>query len=687
MSHGSNGITTPDGQYTRTDTIVGKGASKTVYLGLDHHMGLQIAWNEILLGKDVDLDLLDQEIDILSKVDHLNIINFHNSFTNKEERIAVIITELMIPGTLTEFAKIMGHFTLGVMKNWCIQILHGLAYLHGHDPPLIHRDLKCDNIFINGSTGVVKIGDLGLCTVLDGKPLHSFVGTPDFMAPEFFDDDGNGYNEKVDIWAFGMCVLELLIKETPYQLECTRTAQVFNKLIKKTIPISIGKIKDPEVRNFILLCLTTDSSERPSVNQLLDHPFLTTKDNSKSRVEVYTDTEFYNILKDSGSQIPPSLIERVNAVNRIENESTKTPISTSWVNLGSSNDEMTKVEKFEAALQDFGEKQELARTDSHYYDQMNLEETHVILPSQMNIHYGYTTFDDSQSVELEDQPFFDVIEPHPEEIDPDTKRNSKPKKELERKPSVGTLIDIKQNNTIGTSSQVVNHKLFNIMESNERTIPVNNSGNNSIGNLIEIPNNNSIGNNVDHATTFPNHGSGSGHFSAPNNQDSVNNIDLLLQGGNDRPNNNSVPLNLSQEDTNNHVVIPSSLIGIIENNNDTNQNNSLKDHSLKKNDSGNNSIGNLIEIPNNNSVLNDSNDGNNNSLIDIRSSNNDRTPVSISIPAVTPLPILSPGLDPMTNPFLSQESEDNVLVDINPWDGIERDSSFHNSAPNLLIDI
>lgn len=52
-----------------------------------------------------------------------------------------------------------------VLKSWCRQILKGLAFLHSRAPPIIHRDLKCDNIFINGTTGCVKIGDLGLATL------------------------------------------------------------------------------------------------------------------------------------------------------------------------------------------------------------------------------------------------------------------------------------------------------------------------------------------------------------------------------------------------------------------------------------------------------------------------------------------------------------------------------------------
>jgi WNK lysine deficient protein kinase len=62
------------------------------------------------------------------------------------------------------------------IKNWARQILRGLVYLHGHNPPIIHRDLKCDNIFVNGNHGEVKIGDLGLATVMQQPTAQSVIG-------------------------------------------------------------------------------------------------------------------------------------------------------------------------------------------------------------------------------------------------------------------------------------------------------------------------------------------------------------------------------------------------------------------------------------------------------------------------------------------------------------------------------
>jgi serine/threonine protein kinase len=71
---------------------------------------------------------------------------------------------------------------LKAIKNWARQILHGLDYLHSHQPPVIHRDLKCDNIFVNGNHGEVKIGDLGLATIMQTPKARSVIGNNNLFA-------------------------------------------------------------------------------------------------------------------------------------------------------------------------------------------------------------------------------------------------------------------------------------------------------------------------------------------------------------------------------------------------------------------------------------------------------------------------------------------------------------------------
>lgn len=177
------------------------------------------------------------------------------------------------------------HISEQAIKRWAFQILEGLMYLHAHDPPIVHRDLKCDNILVNGTSGQVKIADLGLASCQRGL---SVVGTPggdkggghvaldtaidavnslsnqqddpvawlhacdrrpackesadtsccyapmyvvecvpaEFMAPEIYDEV---YDERVDIYSFGMCMLELATLEYPYS-ECRSIPAIFRKV-------------------------------------------------------------------------------------------------------------------------------------------------------------------------------------------------------------------------------------------------------------------------------------------------------------------------------------------------------------------------------------------------------------------------------------------------------------------------
>ena len=79
---------------------------------------------------------------------------------------------------LCRYRKNYRRVDIRAIKSWARQILQGLVYLHSRDPPVIHRDLKCDNIFVNGHLGQVKIGDLGLAAILRGsKSAHSVIGT------------------------------------------------------------------------------------------------------------------------------------------------------------------------------------------------------------------------------------------------------------------------------------------------------------------------------------------------------------------------------------------------------------------------------------------------------------------------------------------------------------------------------
>ncbi|KAE8663200.1 putative serine/threonine-protein kinase WNK5 [Hibiscus syriacus] len=116
----------------------------------------------------------------------------------------------------------------------------------------------------------VKIGDLGLAAILRGSQhAHCVIGTPEFMAPELYEEN---YDELVDVYSFGMCVLEMLTSEYPYS-ECSNPAQIYKKVTSGKLPEAINRIQDGEARRFIGKCLDQVSKRFPSRELLLD-PFL-----------------------------------------------------------------------------------------------------------------------------------------------------------------------------------------------------------------------------------------------------------------------------------------------------------------------------------------------------------------------------------------------------------------------------
>mmetsp|Transcript_14780 Transcript_14780/g.43429 ORF Transcript_14780/g.43429 Transcript_14780/m.43429 type:complete len:385 (-) Transcript_14780:3083-4237(-) len=97
----------------------------------------------------------------------------------------------------------------------------------------------------------------------------SVVGTPEFMAPEIYDEQ---YNEKVDIYSFGMCLLELATLEYPYS-ECHGVAQIYRRVTTGNKPQALQSVASLSLRELIEQCLAFDPRDRPSARQLLKHAY------------------------------------------------------------------------------------------------------------------------------------------------------------------------------------------------------------------------------------------------------------------------------------------------------------------------------------------------------------------------------------------------------------------------------
>ncbi|KAG7377053.1 hypothetical protein PHYPSEUDO_012245 [Phytophthora pseudosyringae] len=164
-----------------------------------------------------------------------------------------------------------------------VEVLHRNNYCH--------RDLKPENVlYAPEDTHVVKLIDFGLCTKAateHDRALHDFCGSPGFFAPELLlHDSYDGC--KADVWSVGCILLELVLGNTlfsslwmsMYELPTLKEPQKFAECVKVTLARTREFCLGPEwkysakLRSALLGMLCENPSERLSINQVLDHPWL-----------------------------------------------------------------------------------------------------------------------------------------------------------------------------------------------------------------------------------------------------------------------------------------------------------------------------------------------------------------------------------------------------------------------------
>ena len=296
--------TSPQGRYVKLDERLGSGAYKDVWRAYDTNEGMEVAWNVVKLGRipPGERKRIKTEVKLLRDIEHKNVIKYYNSWVDREKEQIVFITEIMSSGSLKDYLRKNPMIRWNAVKRWCRQILRALEFLHENQ--IIHRDIKCDNIFINGATGDLRIGDLGLSTRISEERAGlsaaagldttsagtgglraeireitagamTCLGTPEFMAPELYDEN---YNEKVDIYAFGMTLLEMVTGLTPYH-HCTSAPQIYKKVLRGEPPQELEQVQasSPAAHAFIDRCLQK-KDVRPSAKELLASPFLLPND-------------------------------------------------------------------------------------------------------------------------------------------------------------------------------------------------------------------------------------------------------------------------------------------------------------------------------------------------------------------------------------------------------------------------
>ena len=218
-----------------------------------------------------DFDEMIKEVDILSKLDHPNIIKFIETYN--DEYYFHIVMEVAKGKDV--FDKIIeeGSLTEDTVAHITYKVLSALIYCHSRG--ICHRDIKPENILFEHETneGEIKLIDFGLSRKYNEKEkMQTVLGTPYYVAPEVLQ---GSYDEKCDIWSVGAFMYIMLTGEPPFT---GKNSQTIFKNILNTEPC----FKDEKFSAFskdlidiLKKCLCKDSSERPSAEELLKHSWFT----------------------------------------------------------------------------------------------------------------------------------------------------------------------------------------------------------------------------------------------------------------------------------------------------------------------------------------------------------------------------------------------------------------------------
>ena len=252
--------------------MIGEGAFGKVYKGQRKCTNQIVAIKKIMKKgkKEKELKNLRQEIDILHRLYHENIIQCLDSFETNSE--FCLVTELAT-GQLYEIIQEDKKLPEKQIKEIALQLTSALFYLHNNN--IIHRDIKPQNVLISAS-GIIKICDFGFARAIDNKTMiTSIKGTPLYMAPELLKE--YPYNKKADLWSLGVILYELYVGQPPFYTNNFQT--LLHKIAKEEIryPDSMS----PDFKDFLKGLLVKNPKDRWDWPKILSHPFLKENESEK----------------------------------------------------------------------------------------------------------------------------------------------------------------------------------------------------------------------------------------------------------------------------------------------------------------------------------------------------------------------------------------------------------------------
>ena len=238
---------------------IGTGAFGTVRLCV-HKATRQTRACKILKKAQQDLKSLQEEVEILSKLSHPNIMQLYEVYNDKTN--FYIVTEFCQGGELFDAISKKGNFNENEASKIMKQVLSAITYSHQNN--IVHRDLKPENILLDdkGSDLTIKIIDWGCAkSFKKNEKMTNADGTPYYIAPEVL--EGN-YDEKCDVWSCGVILYIMLCGYPPFNGETDDDILVAVKKGKFDFPKEEWSSVSKEAIDLIKGMLTYEPNKRLS---------------------------------------------------------------------------------------------------------------------------------------------------------------------------------------------------------------------------------------------------------------------------------------------------------------------------------------------------------------------------------------------------------------------------------------
>nr|SVE79400.1 EOG090X03P9 [Daphnia magna] len=262
---------------------VGKGGFASVHRAICKTNGIPVAIkmiNKKLMQAAGMVNRVRQEVAIHSRLSHPSILQLHAFFEDSD--FVYLVLDLCENGEFQRYLKSLGHpLNEDEAREVMIQLLEGMLYLHSHN--ILHRDLSLANLLLTKEMKI-KIADFGLATQLsrpDEKHM-TMCGTPNYISPEVATRSSHGF--EADVWGLGCLLYTLLVGRPPFDTDAVKSTLTRVVMADYKLPVTMSV----EAKDLIQRLLKKNPKERPSLMEVMEHPFMKKRNRNDTDSGLFT---------------------------------------------------------------------------------------------------------------------------------------------------------------------------------------------------------------------------------------------------------------------------------------------------------------------------------------------------------------------------------------------------------------